>query len=79
MSVAARVVAVALEAVAAAVVASYFVVENIEAGSAERTAVVAESCLVCGNSADDLCYLGTENLGSASLTDYRRRRASLRC
>ena len=77
--VTARVVAVALEAVAAAVVASYFGVENIEAAPAERTVVGAESCLVCENSADDLCYLGTENLGSASLTDCRRRKALLHC
>ena len=74
MLVTARVVAVALEAVT-----SYFVVENIEAAPAERTVVVAESCLVCENSADDLCYLGTENLGSASLTDCRRRKALLHC
>ena len=66
MLVTARVVAVALEAVVAAAVASYFAVENIEAGPAERTVVVAESCLVCENSADDLCYLETENLDLAS-------------
>ena len=77
--VTARGVAGALEAVAAAVVASYFVVENIEAAPAERTVVVAESCLVCENSADDLCYLGTENLDSASLTDCCRRKALLDC
>ena len=74
-----RVLAVALEAVVAAAVASYFAVENIEADPAERIVAVAESYLACENSEDDLCYLGTENLGSASLTDCHRRKALLHC
>ena len=66
-----RVAAVALE-VAAGVVASYFVAENIEADSAGEIAVAAgsysenQSYLVYENSADDLCYSETENLDWAS-------------
>ena len=71
--------------VAAVVVASYFAAENTGADSVGGIAVVAGNCsetqsyLVYENSADDLCYSGTENLGSASLTDCHRRKALLHC
>ena len=49
------------------VVASYFVaVDTDTVVFASYSAVVAESYLVCESSAGDLCYWGTENLGSAS-------------
>tara|TARA_Y100000004_G_scaffold54601_1_gene60869 strand:- start:703 stop:897 length:195 start_codon:yes stop_codon:yes gene_type:complete len=63
-----RVAVVVLE-----VVASYFAAENTGVDLVEKTAVEVvenyseiQSYLAYEGSVDDLCYLGTENLGSAS-------------